>query len=84
MPTIAIVDGVRIMIHPKDQMPPHIHAMLGGAEVQISIVTGRVLHGRLPKAKLKLVQAWLDANRRYAAYMWREIVTRGRDGGSSR
>ena len=76
MPTIAIIDGVRIVIYPKDHLPPHIHVFFGGAEMQISIATGRVLNGRIAKSKMRLIDDWLDANRPYAAYMWKRIVTR--------
>jgi hypothetical protein len=81
MPTIAIVEGVRIMIHLKDHLPPHLHAMFSGFEAQISIVTGDVLHGSLPPAKLKTVQRWLDAHREQVAYIWDEIRARRYDGG---
>jgi Domain of unknown function (DUF4160) len=81
MPTIAIVEGVRIMIHLKDHLPPHLHAMFAGVEAQISIVTGHVLHGSLLPAKLKAVQRWLDAHREQVAYIWEEIRAKRYDGG---
>jgi Domain of unknown function (DUF4160) len=52
MPTIAIVDGVVIMIYPNDHIPPHVHAKFGEYECRISIVTFEVMSGDLPKAKL--------------------------------
>jgi hypothetical protein len=72
MPTIAIVEGVRITIYLNDHLPPHLHANFAGKEIRISIVTGEVLSGSLPRAKLKSVQAWLAANREQVAYIWRE------------
>ncbi len=30
MPTIAIVEGVRIMIFLNDHLPPHLHALFAG------------------------------------------------------
>jgi len=36
-PTIAIVDGVRIMMFNNDHNPPHLHARLGGDEVLVAI-----------------------------------------------
>lgn len=73
MPTIAVVDGVRIVIHLKDHLPPHLHALIGESEAQISIVTGDVLKGTLPRAKLRAVLAWLNAHREEVAYIWTEI-----------
>jgi len=80
MPTIAVVEGVRIMNHLKDHLPPHLHALIGGSEAQLSIATGEALNGSPPKAKLRVVQSWLAANREQVAYIWREVRD-GRDGG---
>ena len=55
MPTIAIVFGVRIIIYPKDHLPPHLHAKFAEHEAMISIVTGDVLQGSLPRPKLRAV-----------------------------
>jgi hypothetical protein len=39
----------------------------------ISIVTGDLLEGSLPRAKLRAVQKWLAAHREEVAYVWQEI-----------
>jgi hypothetical protein len=73
MPTIALVSGVRIVIYPKDHLPPHLHAILAEHEAMISIVTGDILEGSLPRAKARAVQEWLASRRSHVAYVWREI-----------
>ncbi|MBI5130908.1 MAG: DUF4160 domain-containing protein [Rhodopseudomonas palustris] len=73
MPTIAIIAGVRIIIYPEDHLPPHLHARFAEFEVMISILTGDVLEGSMPEAKLREVQAWLVANREPVAYVWQEV-----------
>jgi Domain of unknown function (DUF4160) len=73
MPTIALVSGVRIIIYPKDHLPPHLHAKFAEYEAMISIVTGEVLEGSLPRAKLREVQDWLARRREQVAYVWTEI-----------
>jgi hypothetical protein len=73
MPTIAIVMGVRIVIYPKDHLPPHLHARFAEHEAMISIVTGDVLQGSLPRSKLTAVQDWLAVRREHVAYIWEEI-----------
>jgi Domain of unknown function (DUF4160) len=83
MPTIAVVEGVRIMIYFRDHLPPHLHAMLGGSEAQISIVTGDILQGSLPRAKLRAVQDWLALHREQVAYVWTEIRAGRYEGGMS-
>jgi hypothetical protein len=81
MPTIAIIAGVRVMIYPKDHLPPHLHAIFAGNEAMISILTGDVLQGSLPRAKQRAVQEWLAANREHVAYVWREVRARRYQGG---
>ncbi len=80
MPTIAIIDGVKVIIWPKDHLPPHVHAKYAEREAMISIVTGQVLNGKLPPVKLRAVQHWLAANRKEVAYLWFDIVERGGKG----
>lgn len=73
MPTIALVSGVRIIIYPKDHLPPHLHVKFAEHEAMISIVTGDILEGSIPPAKLKAVREWLAKRREQVAYVWREI-----------
>jgi len=73
MPTIAIIAGVRIVIYPKDHLPPHLHAIFAEYEAMISIVTGDILEGSLPRAKQRAIQDWLAANREHVAYVWQEV-----------
>ena len=80
MPTIAVVEGVRITIYLNDHLPPHLHAIFAGREAKISIVTGDVLDGALPRPKLRAVLTWLAANRGQVSYIWTEIRA-GRSGG---
>ena len=73
MPTIAIVAGVRVIIYPKDHLPPHLHVKFAEYEAMISIATGDVLEGSLPRAKLKAIKDWLSAHRDQVAYVWQEV-----------
>jgi Domain of unknown function (DUF4160) len=73
MPTIAIIAGVRIIIYPKDHLPPHLHAKYAEHEAMISIATGDVLEGSLPRAKLTEIKDWLAAHREQVAYVWQEV-----------
>jgi hypothetical protein len=81
MPTIALVAGVRIVIYAKDHLPPHLHAILAEHEAMISIVTGDVLEGALPRAKVRAVQEWLAAHREEVAFIWQEIRAKRYPGG---
>ena len=42
---------------------PHILAYYGEKSAVISIDDGKVLQGKFPKKKMKLVQAWIEIHR---------------------
>lgn len=48
MPTIGLVDGVRIVVYINDHPPPHVHAVYAEFEAKVSIATGDLLGGHLP------------------------------------
>jgi hypothetical protein len=73
MPTIAIVDGVIIMIYPNDHIPPHVHATIAEHECRISIVDFEVLSGDLPKSKLRKVKAWLKDHADAVSSAWEAV-----------
>jgi hypothetical protein len=73
MPTIAIVDGVMVMIYPRDHAPPHLHAWIAEHRCKLAILDGAVLESRLPARKLARVQAWPAENRGEVANAWLEI-----------
>jgi hypothetical protein len=58
---------------PKTILPPHLHAKFAEHGAMISILTGDVLEGSLPRAKLRAVQEWLARHREQVAYIWQEI-----------
>ena len=58
MPTVAIVDGVRIIFFWNDHPPPHFHVEFAGHKGQISLQTLNLIEGYLPSAKLAAVVAW--------------------------
>jgi hypothetical protein len=80
MPTIALVSGVRIIIYPKDHLPPHLHAILAEHEAMISIVTGDLLEGSLPRRSsrqyrsgwLRIVKRWPTSGRKFVRGVTRE------------
>jgi hypothetical protein len=75
MPKIGWVAGVRIVIWPNDHEPVHIHCFHADEECKLAIMTGDVLDGRLQRAKLVAVRAWLNKNRLQVAYAWNEVTT---------
>jgi Domain of unknown function (DUF4160) len=73
VPTIAIVDGVVLMMFVNDHPPAHVHAKLAEHRCKISIVTGEVISGTLPSSKLRVVQSWLKAHREETTFAWNEL-----------
>ncbi len=70
MPTLAIVDGVKILMFYNDHIPPHIHAILAEDEVLIAILNLDVIRGSLPPAKLRRVIAWAREHQGELALNW--------------
>jgi len=58
----------------KKHSRPHIHAEYGEYEASIAIDDGTVLSGSLPKAKLKLVQAWIEIHQEDFIVDWKLAV----------
>jgi hypothetical protein len=52
MPTVAIVEGVKIQFFAEKHPPPHFHAQFAEHRIRIKISSLRVLNGRLPHGKL--------------------------------
>ncbi len=58
MPTIAIIEGVKIVVYANEHPPPHVHARIAEHHAVISIDDLRVTEGFLPVAKKRKVLAW--------------------------
>jgi len=61
-PLLVDKDGISIIIHSREHLPPHVHACYGDDEALVAIRTGEILRGYLPAKKLKKVRGWLAAN----------------------
>ena len=63
MPVISMFYGVIILMYYFDNRKhhqPHIHVQYSDEEAVISIPEGSLMEGSLRRAKLKLVQAWIE------------------------
>lgn len=76
MPTVAIVEGVKIQFYPKEHPPPHFHAVFAEHRAQIDIATLRVLRGRLPRAKLRVVISWAETRREALQRGWDAVLAK--------
>lgn len=72
MPSISMFYGITIYMYflANEHNPSHIHAYYGGYNATISIKTGEVLEGKLPKNAIKLVLQWLELHKSELQEMW--------------
>jgi hypothetical protein len=73
MPTIDIIDGIKILIYSGEHRPPHFHAVYNAFEVVIEIETGVIYAGDLPNKQLKKVFDWLLGNADWANEVFYEL-----------
>jgi hypothetical protein len=73
MPTIAIVDGVKIQMFYSDHLPAHFHAILGSDEVLVAIHGCDGIRGSLPPGKLQRVLAWARDHQDKLALNWNQV-----------
>jgi hypothetical protein len=70
MPTIAIVDGVRLMMYVNDHPPAHFHALIEEYRAVIDIETFTLGRGDLPRPKLRAVLEWAAPRRDALLRAW--------------
>jgi hypothetical protein len=78
MPTVAIVDGVKIQFFAREHPPAHFHAVFAEYRAQIDIATLSVLNGRLPPAKLRVVLSWAETRRGALEQAWDAMLAKRR------
>ena len=66
MPTIDVIDNVKINIFNGDHRPPHIHACYEEQEVILEIESDNIYAGEIPDDKLKSAFDWLIGNTDWA------------------
>ena len=72
MPSISVFYGITIYMYflPNEHNPSHFHAYYGEYNATISIETGEIIEGKLPKNASKLVNQWLKLHRNELQNMW--------------
>lgn len=73
MPTITLIDSIKILIYFNDHMPPHFHAIYNEYEEIFLIETLETYAGNLPKKQRKKVLAWANQNKPYIIEKWIEF-----------
>ena len=76
MPTVAIVEGVKIRFYAQEHPPPHFHAEIAEHRAQIGIEPARLLKGSLPPAKLALVLSWTELRTKVLLDTWHIVLAK--------
>ena len=71
MPTISWFYGIAIRMYFLDHPPPHFQAVYGEHEANISIESGEVIAGSLPRIAAGIVKQWTVAHRLELQENWR-------------
>lgn len=77
MPVISMFYGIVILMYHFDNQKhhrPHIHVKYQDDEAVISVPDGELLEGELRKAKLKLVQAWIEIHQDELMANWKLAI----------
>jgi hypothetical protein len=74
IPTVAVIDGVKIQFYPDEHPPPHFHAVFAEFVAQIRIELAAVLKGSLPPQKLPAILAWTLKNRGALMDTWNVLA----------
>ena len=62
MPTLKIIDSVKIDIYSREHPPPHFHAIYADYEALITIQDFEIYAGLLPKSQLSKLINWAKDN----------------------
>ena len=58
MPTVHIIDSVKVDVYSREHPPPHFHALYAEHEILIVIKTLKTYAGEMPGKQYKTVIDW--------------------------
>ncbi|MGB0929131.1 MAG: DUF4160 domain-containing protein [Chitinophagales bacterium] len=73
MPTIHLIQSIKILIYFNDHLPPHFHAQYNEYEELIEINTLETYQGKLPNKQRKRVIEWARQNQDFLIETWNEF-----------
>ena len=76
MPTIKIIDSIKIDVYYREHPPPHFHVLYAEYEELIEIETLETYVGNIPKAQRKKVIDWADDKRDYLMRIFKQLNPR--------
>ncbi|WP_372948115.1 DUF4160 domain-containing protein [Mariniphaga sp.] len=76
MPTIKIIDTVKIDIYSREHPPPHFHAIYAEFEELIEIESLKTYVGKIPCVQRKKVTDWAKGNKEYLLEVFKQLNPR--------
>lgn len=73
MPTVKIIDSIKIDLYSREHPPPHFHALYAEHEELIVIDTLETYIGKIPSAQRKKVIAWAKNNQTYLMNIFTQL-----------
>jgi hypothetical protein len=70
MPTVAIIDGMKVQFFPNEHPPPHFHVAYAEYRALIRIDTMQLWKGNLPRNKLRSVIEWASQRQAILLATW--------------
>lgn len=64
MPTVKIIDSIKIDLYSREHNPPHFHAIYADYEALIAIKDFEIYACRLPKKQLAKAVNWAKDNQK--------------------
>lgn len=58
MPTLHIIDSIKIDVYSREHLPPHFHAIYSEHEILIEIKNLKTYAGYLPTRQHKIIIDW--------------------------
>jgi Domain of unknown function (DUF4160) len=76
MPTIKIIDSIKIDIYSREHLPPHFHVLFAEYEELIEIETLITYIGYVPKTQRKNATDWAMNNKNYLLGIFKQLNPR--------
>ncbi len=73
MPTIYILDSIKILIFYYDHSPPHFHAIYNEFEELITIQDLETLRGEIPSRQKRKLMIWAHTNKEFLIVKWNDF-----------
>ncbi len=76
MPTIKIIDSIKIDLYSREHAPPHFHAIYADFEILITISDLTIYAGKMPNPQLKKIIEWAKMNQEILAENFKRLNPR--------